>query len=89
MQSIYVILLTFAACSVLCVVVYQICKISEECEKYRLREIRVYPVRNYRIENRLQNRVQNRIQNRIQNIHQYIGAEKKSEYILTMRNCPD
>ena len=85
MQAIYVILLTFAACSVLCVVVYQICKISEECEKYRLREIRVHPIRNYRIENRLQNRVQNRIQN----IHQYVGEEKKSEYILTMRNCPD
>ena len=81
MQAIYVILITFAACSVLCVVVYQICKISEECEKYRLREIRVHPIRNYRIENRLQNR--------IQNIHQYVGEEKKSEYILTMRNCPD
>ncbi len=89
MHAIYVILLTFSACCVLCVVVYQICKISEECENYRLREIRVYPVINYRIENRLQNRVQNRVQNRIQNIHQYIGEEKKSEYILTMRNCPD
>ena len=85
MQAIYVILLTFFICSVVVIVAYQICKMSEECEKYRLREIRVHPVRNYRVENRLQNRAQNRQQN----IHQYIGEEKKSEYILTMRNCPD
>jgi len=82
MQAIYVILLTFFICSVVVIVAYQICKMSEECEKYRLREIRVHPIRNYRVENRLQNRVQNRIQ-------QYVGEEKKSEYILTMRNCPD
>ena len=73
MQSIYVILLTFSACSVLCIVSYQFCKISEECEKYRLREIRVLPVRNYIQENR----------------QQYVQEEKNDEHILTMRNYPD
>ncbi len=77
MQAIYVILLTFFICSVAVIVAYQICKISEECEKYRLREIRVHPVRHYRP------------QNRQQNIQQYIGEEKNNEHILSMRNCPD
>ena len=48
MQPIYVILLTFLCCGIFSVIVYQLFKILEECEKNRLRKIKVYPIRNYR-----------------------------------------